>query len=71
MNRRRKHKPGTSPVKDHCGPTKKARFRSRGAAAVALENVQQTRDDRMRGKREERTYYCALCGGWHLTSSPR
>jgi hypothetical protein len=70
MNRRRKHKPGTSPVKDHCGATKKARYHSAGAAANALETVQQLRRARGRGKSEQRSYYCALCGGWHLTSSP-
>lgn len=71
MKRRRKHKPGTNPVKDYCGATKKARFRSVGSAATALEAVQQMGRDRGRGKREERTYYCTLCGGWHLTSSPQ
>lgn len=69
MRRHRRFKPGTSPVKDRCGPSGKARYRSEGAAFEALRDLWRKRDEGLRPRRHERrAYRCPLCAGFHLTS---
>lgn len=65
MRRRNKSKANDCPVRDRCGATGKARYRSRGAAEATLTALQQTQEPR---RHERRAYECVSCGGWHLTS---
>ncbi len=48
-------------------PTGKTRFVSSGAAERALDlaRLRAQHDGR---RREQRSYHCVVCGGWHLTS---
>lgn len=59
-------------IKDRCGPTRKARYRSKGAALEALASTQRARvecgDHR---RRESRAYFCRYCLGFHLSSEPQ
>lgn len=50
---------------------RKRRFRSEKAAQLAVQNADVQRALRGNEKRREtRSYYCAECVGWHLTSKP-
>lgn len=61
-----------SPVRDHCGVTKKARFRTRGAAEAVLERLRHEATETGNPRRQERrAYACLLCGGFHLSSKER
>lgn len=56
-------------AKDRCGPTRKLRYRSPGAAHNALESTRLARVEGHNVRRRElRAYHCLLCNGWHLTS---
>lgn len=48
-----------------CPKTGKVRFRDQHAATTALIAARRSTSDR---RREERSYLCADCTGYHLTS---
>lgn len=57
-------------ARDRCGPTRKLRYRSPGAAENALESTRLARvQDHNARRRERRAYHCQFCNGWHLTSA--
>jgi hypothetical protein len=57
---------------DHCGPTRKVRYRSEGAAEARLDELRvMGRVGLDLHRREARAYECIKCGGWHLTSQPK
>ncbi|QDP83274.1 hypothetical protein FOH10_07390 [Nocardia otitidiscaviarum] len=55
------------PRRSHCESTGKIRYFDPETAELALAGIDH-RDPR---RREQRTYHCPSCGGWHLTSQPR
>lgn len=70
--RRLRHaRPPGAPHIDRCGPTGKHRYRSIGAARLALELIQETADQRLTERREARWYHCWYCNGYHLTSQAK
>lgn len=69
VTRKNKKKPHS------CPKTGKVRFRDQHQATQALERIHKNKS-RAESKgvetkrREQRSYYCASCEGWHLTSQP-
>lgn len=54
-----------------CWHDRKLRFPDRAAALVALTEAKIARNlHRKLSYRQQRTYECRSCAGWHLTSKP-
>jgi hypothetical protein len=49
-------------------PSGKQRFRDQHEARLVLAKIRARKAGRTR-IREEQTYRCTACGGWHLTSA--
>ncbi|TLF57848.1 hypothetical protein [Nocardia cyriacigeorgica] len=54
------------PRRSRCEATGKIRYFDPETAELVLAGIDHT-DPR---RREQRTYHCSRCGGWHLTSQP-
>jgi hypothetical protein len=66
---RRRHKPGSTPILPHCGPTGKVRLSSAVEATRAIEAIHAKALARGREPKPLRAYKCNRCaGGWHLSS---